>query len=177
MEFSVGDKVMHPGKGAGRIVELQSQELVEGFEHYYVIEIPDQELTVSVPTTKMEDLGVRRVMSRAKLSRVLDTLRGEPDHLPPGYRKRQDLIRTKLDTGQPLLIAEALRDLAWHQQVSHSTKKDADLLARARQFLIGEVCLLTDKDTEVVRGMIDTALAVAAARAAEAAASTRATAA
>jgi CarD family transcriptional regulator len=165
MRFSVGDKVIHPGKGAGQIVAVRHQELVEGFEDYYVIEIPDRELTVSVPVHKAAELGVRQVMSRSQLTRVLATLRGTPKQLPRGYRKRQDQILEKLKTGHPVQVAEAVRDLTWHHQVAHATKKDGDLLARGRQFLAGELALLTDEEITAAREKIDAALTVATARA------------
>jgi len=164
MQFSVGDKIMYPSKGAGRIVGVRRQELVEGFENYYVIEIPEQELTISVPMRKMGELGVRSVMSRGKLTRVLDTLRGVPCRLPKSYKERQEQIRGKLKTGRPLPIAEAVRDLTWHQHVRHSTKKDGDLLSRGRQFLAGEVALLTGDEVTDAREKIDAALAVVTAR-------------
>lgn len=162
MQFSVGDKVVHPGLGAGQIVDVKQQELVEGFENYYVIEIPGRELTVSVPMRKMDDLGVRSIMSRAKLARVLDTLRGTPRTLPKNFKARQEQIQQKLRTGRPIPIAEAIRDLTWHHKVAHSTKKDQDLLSRGRQLLVGEMALMSDDKVADVNRAIDAALAAAA---------------
>ena len=78
MQFSVGDKIMHPKFGAGEIVGEQHRELVEGFEHYFVIKIMSTGATAYVPVRKMEELGVRLVMSRSKLVQVLKTLRDVP---------------------------------------------------------------------------------------------------
>jgi CarD family transcriptional regulator len=165
MRFSIGDKVMYPGRGAGRIVATRHQELVEGFEDYYVIEILDRELIMSVPVHKAIELGVRQVMSRSQLGRVLATLRGTPKQLPKGYRERQEQILEKLKTNHPIQVAEAVRDLTWHRQVAHITKKDGDLLARGRQFLAGELALLADEEITAAREKIDAALMVATARA------------
>jgi RNA polymerase-interacting CarD/CdnL/TRCF family regulator len=38
MEFSIGDKGMHPNFGAGQITGEEHRELVDGFKHYNVIE-------------------------------------------------------------------------------------------------------------------------------------------
>ena len=56
MEFSVGDKVVHPGHGCGQIIGLERLDLVEGFERYYVIEFPDKGLTVHVPVPEQSPL-------------------------------------------------------------------------------------------------------------------------
>lgn len=176
MQFSVGDKVVHPGLGAGQITGVRRQELVKGFENYYVIEIPSRELTVNVPMRKMDELGVRLVMSQTKLAFVLDTLRSAPYQLPKNFKTRQEQIQQKLRTGLPVQVAEAVRDLTWHQQVAHSTKKDSDLLARARQFLAGEMALLAGDEVDNAEKTIDAALAIATAQALEEAATQEASA-
>src|SRR3990172_4764448 len=101
MEFSIGDKVVYPRHGVGQIIGIKDLDLVEGFEQYYVIDIPDKNLTVHVPIRKMEELGVRPLMSRQKLLQVLDTLRSQPHPLSEDYRQRQDWVREQLETGGP----------------------------------------------------------------------------
>jgi CarD family transcriptional regulator len=163
MELSVGDKVVYPRHGVGQIVGIEELDLVEGFERYYVIEIPDQHLTVRVPIRNLEGLGVRPVMSREKLLRVLETLRSEPRPLSDDYRERQDWVRERLETGGPLRIAEIVRDLTWHEQRAHLTKVDTDLLARGRDFLSAEIAFVTDTEIIDAKQAIDDALTSAVA--------------
>jgi CarD family transcriptional regulator len=158
MEFSVGDKVVHPRCGFGQVVGLERLDLVDGFERYYAIRIPDQGLTVHVPVRKAVELGVRPVMSRAKLARVLDMLRGKPRLLSEDYKERQAWIRERLEAGSPLRIAEIVRDLTWHERRAHLTKADSDLLARGRQFLSAEIALVTNTDVADAKHAIDVAL-------------------
>ena len=58
MQLSVGDKVVYPRHGVGQITGREQLDLVEGFEHYYVIEILGKSLTVRIPVRKMEELGI-----------------------------------------------------------------------------------------------------------------------
>jgi CarD family transcriptional regulator len=158
MEFSVGDKVVHPRHGFGQIIGLKRLDLVEGFEHYYVIEIRDQGLTLHVPVRKIDVLGVRPVMSHAKMVRVLATLRGRPSQLSEDYKERQARIREKLDTGAPLRIAEILRDLTWLERRARLTAADSALLSRGRDFLAAEIAVVTDTEIINAKQAIDTAL-------------------
>ena len=161
MEFSVGDKVMYPSRGAGRIIDVEHQELVDGFEHYYVIEIPNGRLTVSVPMRKMDDLGVRPVMSRAKLARVLDLLSSMPRRLSGDFKERQKRIQEKLRTGRAIQVAEVVRDLAWRERLAYLTKRDTDLLTQGREFLAAEIAMATDTEVTDVNETIDATLVVA----------------
>jgi CarD family transcriptional regulator len=167
MQFSVGDKVVHPGIGAGRIIDTQTQELVEGPQTYYVIEIPGRESTVYIPMRKMEEVGVRPVASSDRVSYVFDTLAGKPKPLPKAYKKRQEQIEEKIQTGRLSQIAEAIRDLSWHEHVEHLTKRDTDLLTRGRKFLAGEISVALDSEVEEIQEKIDQLLSATVAEATE----------
>jgi CarD family transcriptional regulator len=163
MELSVGDEVVYPRHGVGRITGMERLDLVEGFERYYVIEIPDKGLTVRVPVRKMDELGLRPVMSRSKLARVLEALRAAPRLLSEDYKQRQAGVRERLETGAPLRIAEVVRDLTWHERRAHLTRADSDLLAWGREFLSAEMALVTGTEVTDARQMIDSALSAVAA--------------
>jgi len=156
--FAVGDKVMYPHRGAGKIVGVENLELVEGFEDYYVIEIPRDRLTLRVPSGKASDLGLRPVMTKTKMSRILRVLRSEPVDLPNEYKERQQLIEVKLRTCSAKEIAEAVRDLTWHEERAHLTKRDNDLLSQGRDLLASEMAMATDVEAMEVQITIDATL-------------------
>jgi CarD family transcriptional regulator len=155
MQFAVGDKVVHPYHGPGQIIGLERKELVEEAKRYYVIEIPLQDLTIYVPRRKVDTVGVRRAMSRAKFSRVLETLRAGPHRLPEDHKDRQEVVWEKLKTGMVVQIAEVVRDLAWHKERAHLTKKDTDYYDRARRRLAAEMALVSDKEISDADATID----------------------
>jgi CarD family transcriptional regulator len=158
MAFAVGDKIVHPGIGAGQIVGTKHQEFVEGFERYYVIEIPARESTVYIPVRKMDDLGVRPIISQAEADHVFDTLSADARELPKDFKERQAQVHDKLGSGCPIQIAEAVRDLAWRKHIAHLTKTDKNLLRQGRALLAGELALVMDDSLDDVNEVIDGAL-------------------
>jgi len=158
--LSVGDKVVFPKRGIGRITGLESLDLVEGFERYYVIEIPDG-LTVRIPVRKAAELGIRPVMSRAVLANVLKALGSSPRPLSEDYRERQAWVRERLATGAPVRIARIVRDLTWHEWRTHLTKADTALLARGRDLLSAEMAVVTGTELADARRTINDALMAA----------------
>jgi len=158
MEFSIGGKVMHPRFGAGTITGEAHRELVAGFEHYYVIQVADTGATAYVPVRMMEDLGVRQVMSRAKFAQVFTTLQSVPCVLSSDYKERQALVQEKLQTRQPIQMAEAIRDLTWHQKRKHLTQKDATLLNLGRDLLASEMALAAGAEVSNAQAALDVAL-------------------
>jgi len=164
MTFSIGDKVMHPSFGAGQITGEEHRELVNGFKHYYVIEMAGTRATAYVPVHKMDELSVRLAMSPAELIQVLGTLQSVPSMLPNDHKKRQEGVQEKLETGLPVPRAEAVRDLTWHRKRRHLTPKDQTLLNRGRELLANEMAWATDADVMEVHEMIDGTLRTALAR-------------
>jgi CarD family transcriptional regulator len=161
MGFSIGDKIMHPKFGAGRITGESHRELVEGFEHYYVINVVGTGATAYVPVRKMDELGVRQVMSRDKLGQVFNTLRGTPCELSTDYKQRQARVQEQLQTRRPLQVAEAVRDLTWHRIRKRLTQKDETLLNQGRELLASEMALATDTQIADAEQTIETVLTVA----------------
>jgi CarD family transcriptional regulator len=155
MAFSVGDKVMHPSLGAGQITGEEHRVLWSELKHYYVIKVLDTKTTVYVPISRMEELGVRPVMSPGKLSQVLGTLEGVPDTLSNDYKKRQAGVQEKLETGLAVLVAEVVRDLTWHGRRRHLTQGDEALLRRGRERLVDEMACATDAGAIETHALID----------------------
>jgi CarD family transcriptional regulator len=163
MQFSIGDKVMHPKFGAGEIIGEEHRELVNGFRHYFVINVLGTGATAYVPIGKMEELGVRSVMSWGKRVQVLSTLRSLPQILSNDYKQRQARVQEKLSTFQPIPVAEAVRDLTWHRKRKRLTQKDEALLKQGRELLTTEIALAANAESSDVQEMIDAALQAAVA--------------
>ncbi len=66
MQLTIGDRVLHPIHGVGRVIDIKHQELVAGFEHYYVIEIPNKRLTIYIPMGEVDKIGVRPILPQAE---------------------------------------------------------------------------------------------------------------
>jgi CarD family transcriptional regulator len=161
MQFSVGDKVVHPHHGAGQITALERKKFIDETKRYFVIEIPRQGLVVYIPRRKMEKVGIRPAVALAKLDGVLDTLRGEPSQLPKDYKKRQEIIQEMLNSGRVMQIARAVRDLTWRREHDRLTKKDTDFLKRGRELLAAEMALVEESEVSDVTERIDAALTIA----------------
>jgi len=143
MQFSVGDKVVHPHYGPGRIASLERWEYMDGARSYYVIEVPAQALIVHVPVLKADEMGVRPAMSPSSLPQVLSMLRSRPRQLPDDYKERQEQIDAEVKTGHVMQLAQVVRDLTWHRERAHLTKRDSDLLKQGQELLAAEMALVS----------------------------------
>lgn len=158
MHFSVGDKVVHPRRGAGRIIDVERQQFQEEPKRYYVIDMPASALTVRVPVRRVDEVGLRPAMTREKVACILDILHARPRNLPTDHKERQERVRESLQTARPVLLAEAVRDLTWRGISAHLTKTDSELLKLVQGFLAAEMALASDTDLSEANATIELAL-------------------
>ena len=164
MQFKVGDKVMHPRLGAGRVVSVEHKEWVEGYEDYYVVHIPAKDIIVRLPTEKVDALGVRRVMDAAVVADVLRVLASKPRRLPEDAGKRYKRLQAKVQAARPLQLAEAVRDLNLHGHVARLGSRDTKILEQSRSFLASEMAVATAGDLAEMEKTIDEMIEVALSR-------------
>ncbi len=67
LSFDVGDYVVYPKHGVGRVVELQSQEIAGAKLELYVLRFEKERMTLRVPTNKAEAVGMRKLSSNATM--------------------------------------------------------------------------------------------------------------
>ena len=165
MQFSVGDKVVHPHHGPGSIAGIESKDLMDGPKQYYVIDVPGQRLTVRVPTGKAEEVGVRPAMSQSRFPRVLTMLRGRPHWLPEDYKERQEQVYAQLKTRRVMQLVRVVRDLTWHRERSRLTKTDSGLLKQGLDLLAAEMALVSGDAISDASRLIESTMTAAMASA------------
>src|SRR3546814_2825219 len=61
--FEVGDYVVYPKHGVGRVIELQKSEIAGMQLELYVLRFEKEKTTLRVPTNKAEGVGMRKLSS------------------------------------------------------------------------------------------------------------------
>lgn len=165
MDYAIGQTIVHPAHGAGKIINVEKIKLDDSPQEYYVLRFADKQLTVRVPFKRANIVGLRNIMTKTKVKQVLTTLREEPQTLPKDHKKRQKQLESLVFSGYPVKIAEAVRELTWRRRdKKHLAMEDQRLLDHGRRMLIQEVALATKDGSEQAEEIIDVALDAACAK-------------
>ena len=111
LSFDVGDYVVYPKHGVGRVIELQSQEIAGTKLELYVLKFEKERMTLRVPTNKAESVGMRKLSSSITLQEALTTLKGKPKVKRTMWSRRAQEYEAKINSGDLVSIAEVVRDL------------------------------------------------------------------
>ncbi|MCL5734915.1 MAG: CarD family transcriptional regulator [Actinobacteria bacterium] len=110
--FGVGDTVVYPQHGAGRILDIVQKDFMGKLRDYLLIEILPNRMTVMVPADGIDKAGIRPVMSEERAEEVLRVLRDKPTKMPLIWSRRVRQNTDKIRSGDILEIADVLRNLA-----------------------------------------------------------------
>jgi len=159
LPYQVGDKVVHPVYGAGIITGITQKSIAGDLRRYYVIDPMTYDMQIMVPVDNVKDVGLRDVLKRSGIARVLRVLRSTPDELMNNHKERQELATEKLRSANPIKIAEVMRNLSWlERRKGHLGAKDTRLLDRARNLLAGELAVAESIEIADALARIETAL-------------------
>lgn len=137
--FKVGDYVVYPTHGVGRILAEETQSIGEVQLRMLVIAFEKDKMTLRVPTHRAAAAGLRHVSSTDQLTKVFDTLRGKARTSRGMWSRRAQEYEAKINSGNILSIAEVVRDL--HQNVDQSERSYSErmIYESALGRLVGEL--------------------------------------
>ncbi|MBN1890385.1 MAG: hypothetical protein JW850_20495 [Thermoflexales bacterium] len=133
--FQTGDRVFHPMYGVGVIEGLTTRDKIEPPGEYYAVRLP-QGAVLSVPVTKANDLGLRRIAN--SLSTIVACLRSPAHPLPNDDRQRAAELKTRARLSKPGALSQAVRDLVCYSHTHKLKPADKNWLAAACERLSAE---------------------------------------
>jgi CarD family transcriptional regulator len=110
-EFKVGDFVVYPTHGVGRIQKIDEQEVAGIKLELFVIGFEKDKMILRVPTTKAKAVGMRKLSSPDVVATALNTLKGRARIKRTMWSRRAQEYEAKINSGDLVSIAEVVRDL------------------------------------------------------------------
>lgn len=153
--FNVGDAVVHPRHGAGRIVSHRRRRLLGTTRDYLEIDLQHVSMRILVPCDAASAVGLRKVIGRRRLQRVVDVLAAAPEPVPSGWSPRQKHYQAKLESGELLELAGIVRDLSGRAGGRDLSSTERGMLHRSRTILALEVGYALGIDIERAGSYID----------------------
>jgi CarD family transcriptional regulator len=153
--FQKGDTVVHPEHGAAVIQELREKEFLGEKRTYLVLRVAYGDLTLMIPVDSTEQVGLRSVVSKAQVKKVLKVLTEDESSMAANWSRRFKNNMEKLHSGDPYQVAEVLRNLAIREREKGLSAGEKRMILKARQILISELSHATDKTEDEAEVMID----------------------
>ena len=109
--FKVGEYVVYPSHGVGKIVLIEEQVVAGHALELFVINFEHEKMTLRVPTAKLAAVGMRKLAEDGVVRRAMDTLRGRARIKRTMWSRRAQEYENKINSGDLVSISEVVRDL------------------------------------------------------------------
>jgi CarD family transcriptional regulator len=161
LRFEVGDYVVYPKHGVGRVMEIEAQEIAGTKLELYVIRFEKERMTLRVPTNKVESAGMRKLSSNATMQEALTTLKGKPRIKRTMWSRRAQEYEAKINSGDLVSIAEVVRDLHRAEDQPEQSFSERQIFEAAIGRLARELAAMENIDERAAQDKIEKVLKAA----------------
>ena len=159
IEFELGDNVVYPHHGAGKVLKKEKKEVLGEKREYLTIKILHNDMTVMVPCENAAIAGLRRVIDEETVKKVLNVLQDDVSEMPKNWNRRFKHNRDKIKTGDIYELAEVVRNLSLRESEKGLSTGEKQMFTRAKKILASELMYALDMDEEEAENYLDELLA------------------
>jgi len=162
IEFEIGDNVVYPHHGAGKVLRKEQKSILGESREYLTIKILHNDMTVMVPTENAALAGLRRVIDEETVKKVLAVLQDECSDMPRNWNRRFKHNRDKIKTGDIYELAEVVRNLAIREHEKGLSTGEKQMFTRAKKILASELMYALEMGEDQAEAHLDDLLCASA---------------
>ena len=155
--FKMDEFVVYPAHGVGKIMAIETQEVADMQLEMFVVFFEKDKLTLKVPTSKAEDVGMRSLSSREVIDKAIGTLKGKPRVKRAMWSRRAKEYEDKIYSGDLVSIAEVVRDLHRGEDKEQSYS-ERQLYEAALERLTREMAVVDGLEEQIAQERVDEVL-------------------
>lgn len=146
LDFAPGDFVVYPAHGVGFVEGVETTSIAGMEITLYTICFEKDRMRLKLPVSKVKSSGLRKLSSRDRLKDALATLQGRSQTRRVMWSRRAQEYEAKINSGDPVAIAEVLRDLRKDTDDSEQSYSERQIYQAALERLAREVAAIEKID-------------------------------
>ena len=155
-DFNADDFVVYPTHGVGRILGTE-QNIIAGTEiDMLIVRFEQDRMTLRVPLEKARGLGLRTLSSKKQMDDAITTLKGKARVRRDMWSKRAKQYEDKIRSGDPVSIAEVVRDLRRRTNQSEQSYSERQMYQAALERLAREFGAIEKIDQSTAAEKLET---------------------
>ena len=145
---------MYPVHGVVEVQGVEEKEILGSRKDFYVLNVLESNVKLMVPTDNINSVGLRPVVARKEVKKILDILREENGEIPKlgvqSWNKRYKEYADKVKSGDIYEIARVLRDIHHLKKVKNLSFGEKRIMENALSHVVKELSIaLRKKEGEV----------------------------
>ena len=147
--FKAGDVVVYPAHGVGKVDGVEAHTIGGAEVRLFRITFDHERMTLKVPVARANGSGLRQLSSKETMKNVFETMKGRPRVRRVMWSRRAQEYEQKINSGDPVAIAEVLRDLRRNAESGDQSYSERQIFQTALERLAREVAAIERVEHEV----------------------------
>ena len=144
--YSIGDKIVHPMHGAGTIESITAQTVNGTTLEYYILKLHANNMTIMVPVSTCDKIGIRSVMSRERADTLFSLFSTIDIDLDTNWNKRYRENIARIKSGDLEEVIRVIKSLTYRDYKTGLSTGERKILHSAKQIILSELVLALEKD-------------------------------
>ena len=153
--FNVGQHVVYPAHGVGRVSGVETQNVAGMKLEVFVVAFEQDKLILRVPTAKARTAGLRSLAEGNVVTQALTTLKGRARVKRTMWSRRAQEYEAKINSGDLISIAEVVRDLHRAENQPEQSYSERQLYESALDRMAREVAAIEQIDRDAAIGILN----------------------
>ena len=162
IKFNTDDFVVYPTHGVGRILGTEKNSIADDDVEMLVVRFEQDRMTLRVPLEKAKSLGLRTLSSRKQMDDAITTLKGKARVSRDMWSKRARAYDEKIRSGNPVYIAEVVRDLRKKKTQTEQSYSERQMYQQALDRLAREFAAIEKIDKDAAANKLEELMEAAA---------------
>lgn len=137
--LKVGDKVVYPCHGVAVVESIEKKKISGMSKTFYMLRMCDTELVIMVPTDNAAKVGLREVIAKGDVPKVMKILRGQASESSTNWNRRQKQYQERIQTGSLFEVAKVFRDLSLLKAEKELSFGEKKVLENAKNLVVSEI--------------------------------------
>lgn len=158
MLLAIGNKVIYPSHGPCLISSIVDKVVNQQTMTFYELSVlNDGRGTLLVPVEKVKTIGIRPLLKKTEISKLLDQLKKRSKSSTDRKQRVRDNLKLLL-SGSAFDLAEIVESLTELVETKALSLGERGTLERAKRLLVCEIAEVTGETKEEVEEQVDRAL-------------------
>lgn len=148
LAFKIGELVVYPAHGVGKITAIEEQEIAGSKLELYIVDFEREKLRLKVPTNRAEQKGMRRLADRGLIEHAMKVIRGRARIKRTMWSRRAQEYDAKINSGDLIAVAEVVRDLYRSDRQPEQSYSERQLFEQALLRMARELAAVRKVDDD-----------------------------
>jgi CarD family transcriptional regulator len=160
--FSVGELVVYPAQGVGKVESIEVQQVAGTSAEMYIVKILSNNVKLLVPVTNVKNVGLRAVYSAKKARTILEYLKDRSDftgYSGQNWNRRYREYSEKLKSSDLQDVAYVLKELILIGKDKDLSFGERRLLEQAMNLISMELAFALKKEQKEIKEQIESLFA------------------